>query len=468
MQRWKLWLSGACLAGTVGAWELAPRTQAQVTPASGATVLYEGARLIHGDERPPIESGAFVIANGRITAIGRRGEVALPPGATRVDLTGKTVMPAIVNMHAHFGYEKYLKAAGESRAENFTADNLLEHLQREAFYGTGSVLDAGSGALPVTQQFQSDQQAGKYPAAAHLSVMGGVVPVNGGPDHILIQGTRPLKANYEVTLAPEARAAIQDLDKKGVKHVKIWLGDRNGTYPAMPHEVYDAVIDEAHKVGMKVHAHATNLRDQKDAIRAGVDVLVHTIQNVPIDDELANLLKEKKPFWTTVFGLGDRSEVCDANPFTVQVLSPAIVADIVATDCRPNPNSATREARLKENFQKMIASGARLALGTDAGVWPRYSFGSADHHELQRYVELGLTPAQAIISATSRPAEAIGLADVGVLSPGKWADFLVLDANPLADIKNTRAISRVYLRGKALDRDAMLARWKPAARSAGQ
>ena len=230
-------------------------------------------------------------------------------------------MPAIVNIHAHFGYEKYLKAEGLSRAEHFTDANLLDHLQRQAYFGVGTVLDAGSGSLPVTQKFQADQRAGRFANAARLNLMGGIVPVNGGPDHILIQGTRALKANYEVTLSPEARTAVQDLKAKGVQHVKIWLGDRNGTYPAMPHEVYDAVIDEAHKAGIKVHAHATNLRDQKDAIRAGIDVLVHTVQNAPLDDELVALLKDKRPYWTTVFGLGDRSEVCDQNPFVLQVLT---------------------------------------------------------------------------------------------------------------------------------------------------
>ena len=459
MGTWKLRIWGTgLLVATIGVPGVSSQSRNQAG-APGGPVLYEGARLIFGDERPALENGAFIVTDGRITTTGRKGEIALPAGATRQDLAGKTVMPAIVNIHAHFGYEKYLTAAGDSRAENFTAENLLDHLQRQAYYGTGSVLDAGSGALPVTQRYQADQDAGKYSSAAHLSVMGGIVPVNGGPDHILIKGTRPLKANHEVTLSPEGRAAIQDLNKKGVKHVKIWLGDRGGTYPAMPHEVYDAVIDEAHKVGIKVHAHATNNRDQKDALRAGVDLLVHTVQNAPIDDELAGLLKEKRPYWTTVFGLGDRSEVCDQNPFTLQVLSARIIADIVSSDCKTNP-SAAREARLKQNFMTMIASGARLVLGTDAGVWPRYSFGSADHHELQRYVEFGLTPAQALVAATSRPAEAIGLPDVGLLAAGKRADFLVLDANPLDDIRNTRRIASVYLRGSRLDREAMLAHWK--------
>jgi imidazolonepropionase-like amidohydrolase len=464
-----MWIRQASAVLALAAVARAAPVSPQPAPASRAQpgpVLYEGARLILGDERPSIDRGAFVVADGRIVSVGRQGQVVAPAGGTRVDLSGKTVMPALVNAHAHVGYEKFVEASGESRAESFTVDNLIDHLQRQAYFGVGAVLDGGSASLPIAQQYHTEWEAGKLPSAARLTLMGGVVPVNGGPDHILIQGTRPLKANYEVTLSPEARAAVRDIRSKNVRHVKIWIGDRNGTYPAMPHEVYDAVIEEAHKTGMTVHAHATTVRDQKDALRAGADLLVHTVQGALIDDELIGLVREKKPYWTTVFGLGDRSEVCDKHPFVIGVLPAAVVADILATDCKPNPNASARNDRLRLNFTRMVASGARVVLGTDAGVWPRYSFGSADHHELERYVELGLTPDEAIVAATSRPAEAIGLTDAGVLGVGKRADFLVLEASPLEDIRNTRRISSVYLKGVKLDREAMLDRWQaPASES---
>lgn len=431
------------------------------SPIPSNAVLYEGARLIIGDGSAPIESGAFLVQNGEITALGKKGAVTAPAGAMRVDLAGKTVIPALVNVHAHIGYEQFT-SHGDSpaSADNFTPENVLDHLQRQAFYGVGTVGDAGSAPLATMLQFQVDEAARTFPPAARIVLMAGVVPPNGGPDSILIKGTRPLHANYEVLRAPEARAAVQDVAAKNVKQIKIWLGDRNGTYPAMPHEVYDAVIDEAHKHGIKVHTHATSLRDQKDALRAGADLIVHTIQNAKIDDELAALLKEKKPYWTTVMGLGDRSEVCDNDPFVDQVLPAKVIADIRADSCKPNANTAAREEMLKNNFMKMIDSGARLVLGTDVGVRPTYSFGSADHHEIRRYVQLGLTPAQAIVAATSRAAEALGLKDVGTLAAGKKADFVVLNANPLEDIRNTRQIASVYLRGARLDRDALLAKWK--------
>jgi imidazolonepropionase-like amidohydrolase len=456
MRPWKL--MGCCL---VLVWLGSGAALSQSRNQSRA-VLYEGARLIAGDGSQAIESSAFVVESGRITSVGSKGTVALPPGGERVDLTGKTVMPALINVHAHLGYEKYTTAEGDARPEHFTAENILDHLQREAFYGVGTVLDAGSGALDIAGEFLIDQEARKFPPSAQLLLMAGIVPPNGGPDHILIKGTRPLRANFEVTRSPEARAAVQAAAAKNVKHVKVWIGDRRGTYPAMPHEVYDAVIDEAHKLGIKVHAHATNLRDYKDVLRAGADVLVHTIQGQKLDDEVLALIKEKKPYWTTVLGLGDRSELCGTDPFVEQVYSAKMIADVRATDCKPAANAAAREQTLKYNFMKMIEAGARLALGTDAGVWPRYSFGWADHHELGRYVQLGLTPAQAIVTATSRAAELLGITDVGILAPGKRADFLVLNANPLENISNTRQIADVYLRGARLDRNALLARVRQA------
>jgi imidazolonepropionase-like amidohydrolase len=466
---------------------LAPAAILAQSRATARPVVYEGARLISGDERAPIENGAFVVANGRITAIGAKGRVSVPSGARRVDLTGKTVIPAFVNVHAHIGYETYTNPGGESRPEFFTPENVLDHLQRQAFYGVGTVNDAGSAPLPPSIEFIRDVEGGKYPPAARLNLMAGVVPVNGGPDHVLIEGTRPLNANYEVTLSPQARAAVQDIAKKGVKHLKIWIGDRGGTYPAMPHETYDAVIDEAHKLGIKVHAHASSNRDQADVLRAGADVLVHAVGNDKLSDQLIALIKEKKPYWTPVMGLLDPSELCEpGNTFVEQAHSPEMIAEFrthprpegaylypILAGCPRDSNMklsglVRNPALLKQNFMTMIQSGARLVLGTDAGVFPKYTFGSADHHELEKYVTLGLTPAQAIVAATSRAAELLGLPDVGLLATGKQADFVVLTANPLENIRNTRTIDSVYLRGEKVDRAAMLAKWRPAAAKSTQ
>lgn len=131
----------------------------------------------------------------------------------------------------------------------------------------------------------------------------------------------------------------------------------------------------------------------------------------------------------------------------------------MATDCRGNPDAA-REKMLRDNSNAMRSAGARVVLGTDGGIRPSKTFGSSDHHELTTYVRLGMSPAEAIETGTARAAEVLGLKDVGTLTTGKQADFIVLDANPLDDILNTRKISAVYLRGAKLDRQALLAGWK--------
>ena len=141
----------AALASTVG--------------AQTNDVIYEGARLVIGDASTPIENGAFIVHNGRITAIGRKGSIKAPTGSARVDLSGKTVMPALNNIHVHMGYEGYVSWS----VENHTAENVLDHLEREAFYGVGAALSMGEQPTDFAIEFQQNQLAGKFPPAARFS-----------------------------------------------------------------------------------------------------------------------------------------------------------------------------------------------------------------------------------------------------------------------------------------------------------
>ena len=458
MRRIRLLICGVCmmLAAAAG-------LESQSRDAA-APVVFDGARLLIGDGSV-IESGAFVVQNGRITAVGPSGKITTPSGASRVDLRGKTVMPAMINAHVHIGYEGYTTWG----AENHTPQNVVDHLQREAFYGTGAAQSVGSSPVDQSLQIQKDQQAGKLPPAARFFFMPGMAPPGGGPDAVLRVATTKLHVISEVSTPDEARAAVRRIADRKIPQVKLWYDDRRGTYPKLTPETMAAIIDEAHKHRMLVNAHATTLPDQKAVVRAGADVLVHMVQGEKIDDELVAILREKKPYWATVIGLGDRPGVCENDPFFEEALPASLVASIRATQearplapsCGPpSPNAGRREEIMAYNFPRMIEAGVRLVLGTDTGIQPGHTFGTGDHVELARWVQLGLKPADAIVAATSTPARLLGIADMGTLAANKSADFVVLDANPLDDIHNTRKIASVYLRGRMLDRAALLAKWK--------
>ena len=331
------WLAAVLVIGLL-AWV---SVSSQTGTTAGSVVVYEGARLIIGPgTTAAIDDGALVVQNGMITAVGRRGAVTAPAGAAHVNLAGKTVIPALIDAHAHFGYTNIATEGAQS--QNYTPENLYDHFQREAVYGVGTVNDGGTAVVPISLQFQADQKAGKYPGAARYVFNPGIVPPDGGPDEFLIKATRPIHANYEVVTSKEARAAVQEVAAKSIPHLKLWVGDRNGTYPAMPHEVYDAIIDEAHKHNIKVHTHAMIARDQKDILRAGSDLIVHILTTAKIDDEELALIREKKPFWAATEVSNYRRDPCD--PFNTVELPEKTIADMCKRAAAP-PNAANVSTR---------------------------------------------------------------------------------------------------------------------------
>jgi imidazolonepropionase-like amidohydrolase len=428
----------------------------------GRAVVYEGGRVIVGDGSAPIDNGAIVVENGRISAVGKNGAVNVPSGAERVDLGGKTVMPTLVNTHIHIGYDKFTSWG----AENYGPANIVDHLKREAYFGVGAVMSVGGDPTDSANAFAKQQQARPEPGAARFFFAPGMAPPNGGPDHILIKGTTALKAVYDVSNAAEARTAIATAAGKGVKYVKIWVDDRRGTYPKMTPDAYETLITEAHKRGMIVIAHATTMADSKAVLRAGADMQIHMPYADTLDAEYLALLKEKKPIVVPIVGLintlrGSNKPICGGEPLVEEAFDAATLAHIRKENCEKKEGAVNFQTRIPENLKQMVQAGIRIVLGTDAGVFNNWTFGWTDHLELENYVKLGgLSNGEAIVAGTSRAAEFIGAKDLGTLAAGKSADFLVLNANPLDDIRNTRQIARVYLRGQLVDRQAIRAAWR--------
>src|SRR5437667_443138 len=225
-----------------------------------AQTLFEGARLITGDGGV-IENSAFLVTGNRISQAGRKGEVPLPSGGKRVDLTGKTVMPALIDAHVHMGYRKGL----DFSTNNYTRENLSDILERFAYYGVAAILEAGTARSELPYEFRANPP----PGAMYLTAGRGFGMPNAGP------GGPMRDSAYGVRTEAEARADVRELAGKKPNMVKIWVDDRGGTVEKLHPDLYRAIIDEAHKNNMRVFAHVTKLEDVKDLLRTGIDGFAH-------------------------------------------------------------------------------------------------------------------------------------------------------------------------------------------------
>jgi imidazolonepropionase-like amidohydrolase len=383
-------------------------------PVSERSVTaYEGARLIVGDGRV-IENATLVIEDSKITQAGGAADVRVPAGAKRVSLAGKTLMPMIIDTHVHLSE---------------TRDGLVRDLRQRAYYGVSAALSMGTdgyGLLHMRDEV--------IPAAARFRSAGrGITMPEPG------RSTVP----YWVTSPAEGRKAVQEIAAHKADIVKIWVDDRDGKYKKLTPEMYSAIIDEAHKRGLRVTAHIFNLEDAKGLIRAGVDVFAHGIRDKDIDDELVAMFKQR-PNLVLTPNLPDRGVKADISWLRASL--PADEFNKLEAANTDRPKAQALFGIQARNLAKLNAAGARITLGTDGNrPW-------GPHEEMLDMVSAGMTPMQVIVAATRNSAELLRLADAGTLQAGKSADFIVLDANPLDDITNTRRISAVVLRGAAVDR----------------
>src|SRR6266571_3843932 len=420
----------------------------QTRPPAGA-VLYEAARFIPGDGSQPITNGAMLVENGTITKIGPKGRVDVPRDAVRVDLGGKTVMPALINTHGHPGFQRGLTY----RADNFTRDTIMEDMNRALYFGIAAVQSQGIEKGEVMYQIRADQEAGKL-GGARLRIAG-----RGGATYAGIA--------YEVTTEDQIRRAVQELASKKVNLIKIWVDDRNGRAPRLPPNLYRAAINEGHRHGFRVNAHVFYHTDAVDLVNAGIDGFAHLVRDKEMDDALiASIVRHNvyvmpnlAPEWNTYAELPHWLKEGDPLlALLTESVSPPVIERIRKAyenrDLAAVQRTRTQYSILQRSLAKLARANAKIILGCDTGL-EDHLFGMSEQHELESMANAGMTPMQVIVASTSRAAEYLKLDNMGVLAPGKEADFLVLDANPLDNITNTERISRIYIKGAAVDRAAL-------------
>lgn len=389
-------------------------------PEGGPATVFEGARLITGNG-DVITDAAFVVQEGRVTAVGSADELEAPSGAARVDLTGRTVMPALVNAHMHLP---------STRAER------AEQLRHNAFYGAAAVTSLGLDDGEIPMQMATERTPG---AARALTAGAGI--------------TRPEPGRSEVPYwveTPEAsREAVAEMAGAGVNLIKIWVDDRGGRYEKMTPELYGPVIEEAHEHGLRVAAHIFALEDAKGLLRAGVDAFAHGVRDQDVDDDFVEMITAR-PDVFYIPNLPDPGVTRELS-WLAGTIPQAELAEMQAESAGGGEPSESFMIQAR-NLARLDAAGVRIAFGTDGGSpW-------AAHLELEDMVLAGMRPDDVIVAATRTSAELLRLDDLGTLEPGKSASFLVLEADPLVDITNTRRIEAVYLDGVEVDRTAFSAR----------
>ncbi len=379
-----------------------------------SVTLFENGRVIVGDGKV-IENASFLVQDDRITQVGPAAAIKAPAGAMRVNLAGKTVMPAIIDTHVH---------------TSTTREALITDLKQRAHFGVGAAmslgLDPGDFAFKV--------RAESIPGAARFFTAGrGITAPEPGRTDV----------PYWITTPEQARNAVQELAANKVDIVKIWVDDRDHKFTKLSPALYSAAIDEAHKNKLRVTAHIFALEDAKGLLKAGIDAFAHGIRDTDADAEVMALFKAH-PNVVVVPNMPDRGVAADYSWLKGHIPDGELQKIQAATTDRPQV--AATWAIQGRNLKKLSDAGVTIALGTDGNTpW-------APHVEMQDMVAAGMTPAQVIVAATKNGAEFLRMARTGTIANGSIADFLILDANPLDDVTNTRKISSVYLHGALVQR----------------
>lgn len=403
---------------------------APLVAANEGSLAFVGATLIDGTDAAPLENSVIVITDGRIRTVGPRASVTVPDDAVVIDASGKTIMPGIVNAHAHVGGTQGLSTG------NYNAENLTRQLRLYARYGVTTVNSLGGdeeqGFALRNGQFDEDLNR------ARVFVAGSVVT---GSDEAAV------------------REQVNSNADQGANFIKVRVDDNLGRSAKMAPALIDALIDQAHQRRLPVAVHLFYLDDAKYILRAGADLIAHSIRDLAADKEFIDLVKARDVCYIPTLTrevstfIYESEPAFFSDPFFLKEVDDEIIEQLMTPERQSQVRNSASAVGYKqglvvamENVKRLSDSGVRLAMGTDTGPPARFQ-GYFSHMEMQMMVDAGMTPLDVIRASTGIAADCINVGDVGTLEPGKWGDLILLSENPAEDIANTKTIEGVWVAG---------------------
>lgn len=439
----------------------ASAAQAQLIGRDNVVVI-QNARILVGDGSV-IENGNLEIRDGVITQLSG-ADIAAASAVSVIDGTGKTLIPALIDGHSHLGYQ----GRNSWGSDNYSYENLVDNLEQYAFYGFSAVFSAGSDAPNIVDAVEAARNNGEF-TGAQLLYAAGMAPPGQGPNDLFLGHALAVEQRagetilYGLENPEQAREQVEIAADKGIRFIKIWVDDRGGSQLKLSSDIYRAVIEEANLRNLKVFVHQQFAADMTDLIAAGVHGFLHGRIGADLGEDIARAAAAAEAFIVPNWGLGElRREAVGEDEFLNQIFNDSATANLLAGSGNRQSqviHNSVIENELSTSFQILLNAGVDIVLGTDAGAVPDHHFGYTGHRELEIYVRLGMTPMQAIIAATSNAARHLGLENRGRLQVGMSADLILLSANPLDEIRNTRTIERVILNGVEVDRESLRRKW---------
>ena len=399
--------------------------------ANEGTIAFVGATIIDGTDAAPLNDGVLVVTDGRIRSVGPRAAVTIPSDADVIDVSGKFIMPGLINAHGHVG-----ATVGLNGNADYSRGNLLRQLGLYARYGITTVNSLGGdeaeGFALRNEQYDPDLDR------ARIFVAGSVV------------------------LGTDEQAIRDEVNRNadmGANFIKTRIDDNLGSIQKISRSNFDALVDQAHQRRLPVAVHLFYLEDAKYMLEVNADLIAHSIRDLPVDDEFIDKMQENGvcyiPTLTREISTFVYESVPDffSDPYFLKEADPDVLAELQTPERMTRMANSRSAQAYKQGLQVALANvgalhaaGIPIAMGTDTGPPARFQ-GYFEHMELQLMVDGGMSPLDAIRASTGVAADCIGMTDIGTLEPGRWADLNVLTANPADDIANTKTIESVYIAG---------------------